>query len=384
MSFGWTVERILSCCPGVSRESVLARLEEERRRVSGLISDETLLRIVAAEFGCEVLSGGASASALRLRDLVPGLSDISVVGRVLGVFSPRGFGGGRRGRFASLLVADESGVLRVVLWNERAGLAESGEVKPGVLVRVRHAYTREDRGGGVEVHVGEKGAVEVNPEGVRAEDYPSVDRFVTRVRELGSVKRGGRVNLVGVVRRSGSVSEFERADSSVGRVMRLVLSDGSGEAVVVVWNEKVDEVEGLLGGGDALQVVNARVKRSADGGVEVHVDGATYVGAYVSEFASLASLKEGLAGVDVVGEVVSKSMVREVRTSTSQVVKVASFELKDESGRMWVSAWRNHADAVRDLKVGDRVVIRNAYVKRGFGDQLELSTRASTSIVRES
>jgi hypothetical protein len=35
------------------------------------------------------------------------------------------------------------------------------------------------------------------------------------------------------------------------------------------------------------------------------------------------------------------------------------------------------------LKVGDRVLIKNAYVRRGFGDQLELSTGNATSIVRE-
>jgi hypothetical protein len=35
------------------------------------------------------------------------------------------------------------------------------------------------------------------------------------------------------------------------------------------------------------------------------------------------------------------------------------------------------------LKVGDRIVIKNAYVKRGFGDQLELSTRNATSIAKE-
>jgi len=64
-------------------------------------------------------------------------------------------------------------------------------------------------------------------------------------------------------------------------------------------------------------------------------------------------------------------------------LKLATFELMDETGRMWVSAWRGHVDSVKDLKVGDRIVIKNAYVKRGFGDQLELSTRNATSISKE-
>jgi replication factor A1 len=384
MSFEEMVERILSSCPGVSRESVLERLEAERRRAGGLISDEALLRMIAAGFGCEILGSETAAHVLLLRDLIPGLSNISVVGRVVAVFSPRAFNGSRKGRFASLLIADESGVLRVVLWNDKAGLAESGGVKVGEIVRFRHGYTREDFGGKVEVQIGEKCIVEVNPADVNSKDYPSISRFTTKIDELSSVKKNNKVNLAGTVKRLGSVSEFERSDSTVGKVMRFVLSDGSREVAVVVWNEKVDEIDGLVKVGAELQVVNGKVKKAAGGRLEVHVDSTTYVGVQaLSEFSSLASLKEGLSQINVVGEVATRPMVREVKTSKQEVLKLATFELKDEKGRMWVSAWRNHVDSVKDLKVGDRIVIRNAYVKKGFGDQLELSTRNATSIAKK-
>jgi replication factor A1 len=384
MSFDEMVERILSSCPGVSRESVLERLEAERSRAGGLISDDALLRMIAAGFGCEILGGETAVHVLLVRDLILGLNNISVVGRVVAVFSPRAFNGNRKGRFASLLIADESGVLRVVLWNDKAGLAESGGVKVGEIVRFRHGYTREDFGGKVEVHIGEKCIVEVNPVDVNSKDYPSIGKFTTKIDELSSVRKSNKVNLTGTVKRLGSVSEFERSDSSVGKVMRFVLSDGSGEVAVVVWNEKVDEIEGLVKVGAGLQVVNGKVKKAGGGGLEVHVDSATYVGVQVlSEFSPLASLKEGLGQVNVVGEVATRPMVREVKTSKQEILKLATFELKDETGRMWVSAWRNHADSVKDLNVGDRLVIKNAYVKKGFGDQLELSTRNATSIAKE-
>jgi len=384
MTFEEMVERILSTCPSVSRESVLEKLEAERSRAGGLISDEALLRMIASEFGCEIQGGEAVEPVLTLADLIPGLSNIGVVGRVVAVFSPRAFNRNRKGRFASLLIADESGVLRVVLWNEKAGLAESGAVKVGEIIRFRHGYTREDYGGRVEVHVGEKCTVEVKPADVRPKDYPSISKFTTKINELSQVQRNSRVNLAGTVKRLGSVSEFERSDSSSGKVMRFVLSDATGEASVVVWNEKVDEVEGLLNVGVKLQVVNGKVKKAAGGGLEVHVDSATYVGVQsFPEFLPLGSLKEGLDRVDVVGDVATRPMSREVKTSKQEVLKLTTFELKDETGRMWVSAWRNHAESVKDLKVGDRIVIKNAYVKRGFGDQLELSTRNATSIAKE-
>jgi len=140
----------------------------------------------------------------------------------------------------------------------------------------------------------------------------------------------------------------------------------------------------MLKVGFGVQVVNGRVKKAADGKLEVHVDGSTYVGVEAfSEFLPLASLEENMDHVNVVGEVATAPMVRDVKTSKQEVLKLATFELKDGTGRMWVSAWRNHADSVKDFKVGDRVVMKNVYVKRGFGELLELSTRGATSIIKE-
>lgn len=385
MTFDELVEGILSRCPGVSRESVFEKLKVERARVGGLISDEALMRMIAADFGCNVPDGEAVATELLFHSLIPGLNDVSVVGRVVAVFSPKAFSGNRKGRLASVLLADKSGIVRVVLWNDKADLAEAGGVKVGDAVRFRHGYTREDYGGRVEVQVGEKGTLEVNPEDLKLKAFPSISRFATKIRELSREPKGSRVNLVGEIVQVGSVSEFERPNGSRGKVLRLVLSDGTGEATVVIWNEKVEEVMGLINEEVELQVVDARAKRATVDGLEVHVDGATYIGVEPSsKLSQLASLRESSEGVNVVGEVVSKPMVREVRTAKQEVLKLATFELKDETGTIWVSAWRGHADSVKDFKVGDRIIMKNAYVKRGFGDQLGLSTRDATSIIRKS
>jgi replication factor A1 len=84
--------------------------------------------------------------------------------------------------------------------------------------------------------------------------------------------------------------------------------------------------------------------------------------------------------VNVEGEVSVTPVSREVTTSKGETVKLAVFELKDDTGTVRVSAWRKHAEAVNSLRVGDRVRLTNVYVKKGFGDKIELSTRNATSI----
>src|SRR5271157_2507587 len=380
------VNRITSCCPDVSRQMVLERLQSERLRTGGFLSDEALVRLIAAGLGCDVSTPGTVPRELLLQDLIPGLNNITVTGRIVALFPSKTFKGARKGRLASLLVADESGIVRVVLWNDKAELVEAERVKIGDVVRIRHGYTREDYGGRVEVQAGEKCVFEVNPAGVNAKAYPFIDRFATKTEDLPRLQNGSRVNLTGTVLTVSSPSEFERSDASTGKVLRLILSDGTGEACLVFWNEKTDEVQGLLKAEPGLQVINAKLKKAADDeNVEVHVDGSTCIRAWQgSEFTPLIDLKEGVERVSVAGEVASKPTIRDLKTSKNEVVKLATFELKDAAGRIWVSAWRDHADAVKDLQVGDRIIIKKACAKRGFGDTLELSTRYATSILKAS
>jgi replication factor A1 len=281
-----------------------------------------------------------------------------------------------------LLIADKEGIFRVVLWNDKTNMIESGEVKTGQIIRFSHGYTREDRGGRVELHIGEKCDIEINPKDVDAKDYPTIRKFATKIGELTQVHRNEKVNVIGTVRKLFPATTFERQDLTPGKVMRFMLSDGTGEIPVVVWNEKVDELEKVLKIGVGLQIVNAKVKKAAGEGLEIHVGGLTFVEALKpeQEFLRLADLKEGLNRVNVEGQVASKPMLRDVRTSRQELLKLATFELKDETGTMWVSAWRKHAETAANLKLGDKIIIKNAYARKGFGDQLEISTRDATSI----
>ena len=376
------VGQILAAGPGITREQVLERLDKEKRRTGGLISEGTLLRVIAAEFGCKIPNGEAAMFTLSLGDLIPSLNNVSAVGRVVAVFAPKTFSGNRSGKFASLLITDKSGILRVVLWNDKTDLIESGKVKVGEMVRFSQAYTKEDRAGKVELHIGEKAEVEINLHGVQAKDYPTISKFATKIGELNADKKNRRVNIAGTVKKLLSASTFEREDSSSGKVMRFILADETGEIPVVVWNEKADELEKTLRNGVHLQIVNAKVKKALGEGLEVHVDSVTYVETVESanEVQRIADLKEGLNRVNVEGEIVAKPILRNVRTSREGLLKVASFELKDETGTVWVSAWRKHAETVSNLRQGNRVIIKHAYVKKGFGDQLELSTSDATTI----
>jgi ssDNA-binding replication factor A large subunit len=314
--------------------------------------------------------------------LIAGLNQVSVVGRVVAIFPPKTFNGKRRGKIASLLVADKSHVMRVVLWNKMADMIELGKIKIGEIIRFSHGYTREDRAGKVELHAGEKCEVQINPEDTEAKDFPTISRFLTRIDKIAQVKGNTKVNVLGKAKRLSPVSDFLRKDSSSGRIMRLVLEDGTGQVPVVIWNENALLLERTLKEGFRLKLVNAKVKRTSARGSEIHVNSDTYVEAIppIGKISRIGDLKDGSDQVDVEGEVVAKPVIRQVKTSRGEVVKLAVFELMDGTGVIWVSAWRKHAETVGNLKAGERIRLEDVYVRKGFQEQLELSTRNATSI----
>jgi len=268
------IQQILSERPEVSREQILESLETEKNKTGGLIADETLLRLIAARYGVEVLQKKVRHK-LPLNHLVSGLNDVTVAGRVVIVYPPRTFNGERSGKVANLMIADKDITLRVVLWNDKVDLVESGELKVGQVIRFFHGYTHKDWKGEVELHIGSKSQIEIEPENVKADEYPAIEEFATKISKL--TKASENVHIAGKVKEVFPLSTFTRQDQSTGTVMRLTIADETGEIPVVAWNEKAKELEKVVKVNTGLRLVNARVKEASSGGLEVHVNLYTYV-----------------------------------------------------------------------------------------------------------
>jgi replication factor A1 len=187
------------------------------------------------------------------------------------------------------------------------------------------------------------------------------------------------VHLSGTVKAILGLTKFTRTDQSDGTVMRFMLADDSGEVTVVAWNEKAQELEKTLKPNAGLQLGNAKVKETQNGGLEVHVDFTSFVNVQFAEmqFTKVANLPENLSA-NVEGVVSAILEIKDVTTAKGETVKLMVFELKDESGTVKVSAWRQHAEALSTLQIGDKLRLENAYAKRGYGNKMELSTRSAT------
>jgi replication factor A1 len=135
---------------------------------------------------------------------------------------------GSEGRVANLTLGDETGRVRVTLWDERADRAE--ELSPGESVEVVDGYVRE-RDGDLELHVGSRGAVE----GIDAEI-----EYVPETTDIGSLEIGQTVDIGGGVIETDPKRTFDRDDGSTGQVRNVRVKDETGDIRVALWGAKAD------------------------------------------------------------------------------------------------------------------------------------------------
>lgn len=131
-SYEQILERI-SKSSGKSIEDLERSIEAKRAKLSGLISKEGAAQIVASELGISF-----EKEKMKISELMTGMKRINLVGKIVRMNRVVEYDkNGRQGKIGSFLLADDSGNIRVVLWDtNHIELIEKGELKEGTVVEI--------------------------------------------------------------------------------------------------------------------------------------------------------------------------------------------------------------------------------------------------------
>ncbi|MEM2936615.1 MAG: OB-fold nucleic acid binding domain-containing protein [Candidatus Bathyarchaeia archaeon] len=389
MGLDEVVQLILSVRKGLTREEVLRLVEEKKREAEGYFTDEGAARVVASDLGVDVPQKPFRSKVL-IRDLISGLSDVTVTGRVITVYPPKVFlrSDGTRGKVARLLIADESETLRVALWDDKADLVEAGKIEGGQIVRFSHGYTREGLDGRLELQMGLRGDIQVSPPEAVEKEYPPVTKFFQKIGDI--TKEHRRVNVLGVVERVNPPSTFKRRDGTEGKVQRVQLRDESGRITVVFWDQKVEEL-GDMEKGTYLQIMDAEVKKNVDGQLEIHTRNGTQIekirgessrlGPLPFRFLKIGELKPKMRDIDLLARVTHTGEIREFPRRYGEMGRVATLLIGDETGSIRLNLWEDKVETAKKIQSGNILLIQGAYTRERFGElNLNLGQRGSLTL----
>jgi len=149
---------------GLTLSEIEAKIKKKLSDLSDLISREGAAYIVANELGVKILED-FSKKTLKINQLIPGMTSVNIVGKIIQVYSVREFDNGtRQGKIGSLLLGDETGTIRVVMWDtNHIKEIENDNVRLDKVIKIINAYVK-DNNGFKELHMGNRSSLELNPE----------------------------------------------------------------------------------------------------------------------------------------------------------------------------------------------------------------------------
>ncbi|MFC7166624.1 OB-fold nucleic acid binding domain-containing protein [Halospeciosus flavus] len=194
-------------------------------------------------------------------------------------------------KVSNVLLGDETGRVRVTLWDEKADLSEEFEVDE--TVEVVDGYVRE-RDGSLELHVGNRGTVERVDEDVE---------FVPAGTPIETLEIGDTTDIAGVVRSVDEKRTFDRDDGSEGQVRNVRLQDETGDLRVAMWGEKADLD---IGPGDEVLFTDVEIQDGWQDDIEASAGWQTTV----IELEDGATTAEGDAGGSATSQSASRGQTQ--------------------------------------------------------------------------
>lgn len=341
----------------ISREEFVERVAQKVEDMSGLCDDKTAAMLVAHELGIDTI--------VQIGQIDGQTRAVAFVGKLSRISPTREFTrNGDVGYVANLVISDETGSIRVVLWNDLAKHVE--ELQIGQTLKI--AGVVKEGPYGLEVNARE---IEVDESVPKTEITSSKDKekIVDLMAGLNAVE------ISGVILDVGPVSCSKR-DGSVGKVSNITIGDETGKVRVTLWDDLAEKAVDFVSG-DVVDITNGYT-RERYGWLEVNVGsrGSLLKGARTIEFVErITPIGEVKADVPctVKGVIENVGALREFTRNNGSAGQVRNIVLKDDTGDIRVALWGDKALAVTEEDTHSNVILRDGTPKNGFDNQLELS-----------
>lgn len=335
----------------VTREEFERRVEEKVKESGGLLDEDTAAILVVKEYG---------RNHVKIRDIAEKASLYCFFGKIISYERVREFGrpDGTRGMVSKLIVGDETGLIPVMLWDDRAMAVD--ELECGEVLEI---IGKPSKTGNREVHG-------LNLRKTTC-DIPSIHEQPT-----GSVIEKEN-SLEACILGLDPPREFNRPDGSTSVRVEGLAGNERGTFKVVCWAPEL--VKSLLVP-SSVYIRGVREKRGRHG-IEYHIDARSSLTSIEREmqvpFTPISNVEDG-------GVFSLQGLIKGVENPRQFIRKgspsyVRNVRISDDTGSISLVIWGEKA--LQPLLIGDQVHVYHVQARRNHQGEMELHTMRG-SIIR--
>jgi hypothetical protein len=197
----------------------------------------------------------------RIIDLVSGLKNVAIIGRLLFITPLR-----KIGQHSYILgkIGDKTGKINLILWNENALNAEKLNLKPGDIIKIEGGYVKQrfDR---LELNLGKNGKIEKLEEDF---EQPDILYHILPLKEV--IDKEGIFDIKCIIKSIEPLKTVNIKNEMVN-LREAIIIDDSYEAKLVAWRDKID-IFNNIGINDEVILFEVKIKKS-----EVHTTKNTWI-----------------------------------------------------------------------------------------------------------
>ena len=257
---------------GKSLDEIKTLVSDKVNELSGLVSEEGAIYIVANDLGAKLDAERPKkeADSVKIEDITEAKVPTSLTCKVIRKYDKVTFQSksGSEGSVQSVLVGDESGIIRIVFWNEKTEVLDN--IQDGDILAITNAYTRENTNTErIEIHFGQYSDIEVNPENVKIvlPEYTPQEITFTEKKVSDMAEGDKNVKITGIVTDYdiprfyvGCPECFKKVQQDDGKqmcgqhgevqanrspIVNLIIDDSTGTIPVVGFRDRAEQLSGV-------------------------------------------------------------------------------------------------------------------------------------------
>ncbi|MFQ5978218.1 MAG: hypothetical protein ACE5OZ_08820 [Candidatus Heimdallarchaeota archaeon] len=371
---------------GLTKGAIQAAIEKKKADLNDLVTDEGAAYIVARELGIEIPTEDYARHTITIRDLLeiePGIGSVTITGKIMRIFEPLKFQkDDRSGVVQRILIADNSGEIDLVLWNQMTQLVHEKVIERGDIIRIVKGYLKEGfRKKRPELHTSRAGKIETVDEDVDSSEYPSIEQVDLENQQLEALI--DVQDIKGLVVEIGDLRTFQRGNDE-GKVTNISLQGLNGPVRMVLWNERAEDAFDFSPS-DEILIEGCQTKENRDGEPEIHVNRLTRITKLGTrkdfevkahtpsrrepppvgkEITKITELAEDQRGISFRARLLTKDEIRTFNRKDGGTGRLRrAIVLLPDGNPKTLVLWDDQATEFDKRSSGDQIKIANAYTR---------------------
>jgi len=378
---------------GLTRKEIQDMVEDKKKELKGLISEEGALFVIARELGVDVKEENKDLMndiEIFISDITFNMKNINIIGRIKEIYNANKFNkvDGGTGYVGSFLLHDTTGDIRIVLWDDHVDLFNKDNFQQNELVKIVNGTVRKGKFEDKEIHIGKFGGVILSPNDVDYKKYPKIKFKLTNIKDVNLNLKS--ISLEGKVIQISPIKEFTRKNGELGKVSSLSLLDTTGSIRITFWNDDTTKLESIKVN-DVISISNLNPRLNSLDSRTIDLYASKYsiikkiqkdIQIEVGLVKNINKLQEINGIVSFKGVITSLDDLKEITSKSGEILSLLGFIVSDNTNWIRVTLWRDMAeDFSTKLSIGQGLLLKNVSLRfNNFSQRNEISTISDSTL----